>query len=273
MPFAKKQPDKSKRVAYGCTIDKKNIIPGGKTRRRKDFDYKEIKEKEVPRESVNVLEKREKIAKEVFASKKKPTKKVVKKYVRRKANKENIDTNKQEEREEETKKEEKQEEVEKLSQDMSNVQIRSRTPKGKRRRSVRKEQKPLSEAVMKQIERLGGKYVSKSKRCYHKQKYEIPEPMQYFCDHKFPGLKNAEYDIENIEFNGEFALDESNEWLDKNSDGMLIGDGDVLIAVKQKDTKQDMADFDVYIIDDAEEELQVEGPIKLSQFLAGCEKL
>ena len=54
---------------------------------------------------------------------------------------------------------------------------------------------------------------------------------------------------------------------------MLIGDGDVLIAVKQKDTKQDMADFDVYIIDDAEEELQVEGPIKLSQFLAGCEKL
>src|SRR5690606_11217488 len=127
----------------------------------------------------------------------------------------------------------------------------------------------LSEAVLKQIERLGGKKVQDAQRRKYKTlPYYIPASIQEFIDHTYPeGLEFAseQYDIDGIVFSQEFQIKEEMEYkfLIETEDAILIGDGAVMIAARMKDPNQDMSDFNIYILDDNDKD-GVEGPYKLS---------
>jgi hypothetical protein len=250
--------DKSKRVAPGGNIDTKNIISGTRTRTR--YDYK----------TMTVLDGKEE---------KKTTKKVVNKPTKAsKKSSENVQEVVEKMSnlniEKETKVEEKVETKPEVVAPVETVEekVEEKTDDKKATKTRRKVQnsKELSPEVMKFIEKLGGKYEKEVTRMY-KDLIEIPLPILQFIDHKFEGeFENKTLEVSGIIFEGEFALeeDEANEFkfLRENKDAMLIGDGEKLVACLLDDKKQDLADFNIYILEDENPE-EVAGPYKLSQFL------
>jgi len=86
--------------------------------------------------------------------------------------------------------------------------------------------------------------------------------MLIFNKQKFESNK---YELEEVYFTGEYFIKnyEDYKWLKENEDFIIFGDGDAMIASKQEEI-QDEKDFNIYIIYD---EKEVEGPIKLSEFL------
>lgn len=129
----------------------------------------------------------------------------------------------------------------------------------------------LSDDVLKQIQRLKGEYKANKARKYANCDFNIPAHIQIFCDYHFPKLQHSKLGISDIEFIGEFALKgDIPEWMSKNKDAMLIGNGSALIGVLQKDANQQFDDFNIYIIEDNKGYEAVSEPMKLSTFLAGC---
>ena len=131
-----------------------------------------------------------------------------------------------------------------------------------------KKEIPLSEEVLIEIERLGGKYEGKPSRFYNGNIHLIPPSIQYFLDCQFDHvLVSEKFNILHLEINGEFKIKEWEEFkfLNENeNDFILFGWGEILLAGLQFDEKQNYQDFNVYILDEKE---SFEGPYKLSQFL------
>jgi hypothetical protein len=255
--------DKSKRVAPGGNIDPKNIISGTRTRTR--YDYK----------TMTVLEGKEE---------KKTTKKVVNKPTKAsKKSSENVEDvvekmsnlNIEKEAKVETKPEvvvvaEPVKVEEKVEDKVEDKKVKQETKTRKKVQNAKELPKELSTEVLKLIEKSGGKYEKQETRMY-KDLIEIPFSILQFLDHKFEGeFENETLEVSGIIFEGEFALEEeeANEFkfLKENKDAMLIGDGEKLIACLLSDKKQDLTDFNLYILEDENPE-KVAGPYKLSQFL------
>ena len=123
---------------------------------------------------------------------------------------------------------------------------------------------------MTQIQRLKGIHQKELVRQY-KDTYEIPAPMLQFLDTIFAGnLVNEKLKVPETSFETEFALEdeETNEFkfLREHPDAMLIGDGEKLVVTLLQDKKQDLSDFNVYILEDESLD-EVDGPYKLSEFL------
>jgi len=135
-----------------------------------------------------------------------------------------------------------------------------------RSRRFKKDNKKLSDSVLSELKRLGAIYKEGKPRQYKGCNFQIPTPIQFFCDHKLK-VHHAEKKFD-VDFTGEFTLEEPLDWMKNFTDAMLIGEGEsVLIAVLQQDYKQDISDFNVYILYDDKDDAEV---MKLSEFLAGC---
>jgi hypothetical protein len=135
---------------------------------------------------------------------------------------------------------------------------------------VEEEEKPvpLSDAVLFEIERLGGKHIPKASRFYNGNILLIPPSIQYFVDFQFEKvLMSKSLDILHLEFNGEFKVKEWEEFsflAGHENDYICFGWGEVMVVSLQFDKTQDFSDFNVYILEDKQD---VEGPYKLSEFL------
>lgn len=138
-------------------------------------------------------------------------------------------------------------------------------------------EKPLSKNVLQLMKKHGAKLkenVDNRSRVYRRCKYFIPDALKYFCDHVFPIMQNPTFDIKEIDFSGEFELtDEEMQqipFFKEHDDAMLIGDGEVLIAARQKQLKYD--DFSIYLLDQLDnQKWGIYGPMRISKFLKGCE--
>lgn len=131
----------------------------------------------------------------------------------------------------------------------------------------------LSENVMREVERLGGRPRLRITRVYKTCTMVMPIPfgIQYFVDILFPkdrAFCNEKLKLSNITFTGELEIPEnlkSDKFLKENADAILIGKAspDTYLAALMMDAKQ--TDFKVYFVGSMKHE-----PIALSSFLAGC---
>jgi hypothetical protein len=246
--------DRSKRVAYGCTISTDNIISSG-TRRRTDFDYSQtnlgrngkltIQRRKTPRRSTNILEKREK---EVKTDKKRKS------------------VTSDEEKPPKKQKEEKSESKE-------------ATPSKSQKNDSDKKQTstcPLAPAVVAGLEKIGVKVpkVSKEPRKYRGQ-YVLPDAFDVFGKISWP--KNTLYmnkalDLYGLEF-VETDIAEAKEYpfLAKNADYYFVAEGEHMLVslLHPKEKNFDHSDFNVYVVKENVD--KPDGPHKLSTILKGLE--
>jgi flagellar biosynthesis GTPase FlhF len=288
--------DRSKRAGkVPAEVTKENILPATKTRNRPDYDYSEtllsykhlptddlgitkFKQLSIHGKSKNVLEKRSKALAE---KKNESTKKTTVKKEKKPAEEKKAEAKKEEKKVAEPVEEEEEEEVEEEEEEKVETpkkaveEKKSTTPIRKRKSSTSSKTvapKPLSEAVYKQIERLGGKIPDQpvARRVYRDHKEFLPTNIQAFLDVNWEGKKFSHSKIDGVEFT-EFTLaaDEWNafDFLAKNDQtAVLIGDGDMIIAALTSDTSDD---FTVYLIN---EENTKPITMKLSKLLSGMKE-
>lgn len=94
----------------------------------------------------------------------------------------------------------------------------------------------LSPKIVSILEKeLNAKYEEKPRRKYVNHAYLMPKHIQEFLDYKLPHYyyKSAKKNFFDVHF-GDFAVEDPVDWLQKNPDGMLIGEGDLLFGVRCK---------------------------------------
>lgn len=126
--------------------------------------------------------------------------------------------------------------------------------------------------VIAQVERLGGTFVlDKKRRPYRTNTESMPIFIQQFLDTKWKknSFKSDKYQFDELHIE-EFDIEDydSIDFL-KDNDAVLLGYANKMLAVKAADKDRD--DFNVYIIDDEAEPIKIDGPIRLSAFLATLE--
>jgi hypothetical protein len=255
--------DRTKRVASGATIDSKNIVSG--TRTRKDFDYSLVN---LPKTN-NLTE-----LDEARPSKNVRNDKGLKNIT---SNMNNMSLAKSPRRRKSLSKDEQKKPVieaaesdEEMETKTSTTPVKSRANRNSvsRRRSLKQE--ALAPAVVKALEKLGVEVPSAADGRTYRNKYKLPPAIDIFGqikwgDHKYKNEKLNVFGLEFVETDIEEAS--SMSFLAKNPDYYIVADGDVLV-VSILSKNADNNDFDVYILDDSEEDLQVEGPFKISTLLA-----
>lgn len=219
--------DRSKRTAVVATkIDSSNILPETATRKRKDYTYStktnfEAMARPQARASANVYEKRN-------------------------VNKENTKVSNIA--------------VEQVTQDMSKMRIRKRTPVSQNESAAKtvttttqasndKTTKVLSDAVAQQIQRLKGtiKPITE-RRCYSTRSNLMPVHIQTFIDSGLPDQLYSKTLAETFAIS-EFALPEDEldfDFVKKNTDYVLLGESDSYLLLAQE--SQSNADFIVHIV-------------------------
>jgi hypothetical protein len=132
----------------------------------------------------------------------------------------------------------------------------------------------LSPTVVKEIQRLGGKIPATiTPNKYRKNTYYMPAPFNYLANTDFQGrkFKSNKYDLTSMEI----CVIDLAEWseypfLKDNADAIIVGEGEVILAAKQRPAENvDQSDFDVWIIS---EEDETEGPHKFSAILKSFEE-
>ena len=253
--WKKKKVDRSKRVAPGATIDEKNILT--KPRRKGAKLTVEQRNKE-NKPSNKKVEKTEKVEKKVEKIEKKVEKvekveKKVEKVVEA----------------EKTPLEDVTEKVESMKVTVA-VEEKPKTPTKSRKSNTKT--KGISSKVATQIERLGGKLKEEvgERRFYRDSETPMPIAIQLFCD-AFVGKESqkfcsSKHKLEEVTFGQEFTLEEFEDFKYLKKDDILIGDGESLIVVNGKDTRED---FEICMVED--EDSKPVGPYKISDFLKSLE--
>jgi len=267
----KSQKDRSKRlVKQPGVVDPTNIVTG--TRKRKNINYKEIKdgvytESKTHKKSKNTQE----------ARLKSPTKK---KRASRSTKKDDENVDPQFEQDEQV--------------EEAKFAKKSRSGKKGSKKQVKQEQEPEAMEdeqeqeekwiypVSRQVVEAVGKLGCAIPEAVKKRRYRdqlLADAVNFFVSIQFPSklyrinpkLVGGE-EVSNIE-HGLFELDASEneiKFLEQNPDAILLAEGDGIIAVKPAETN--CADFNLYIILEAvDENPETVHTVTLSQYLAGLE--
>jgi len=256
-------------------VNEENILPENATRRRNDFYYgKTTKDKNrlvarsKPRTSHNVIEQRADLpsVEKSSSSKKDSMKSVTTKVESMKLKKTKKQVQEEEEEEEEDQMEEVSEEEaapvkEKESSKKKQAPVVEETPAPaparksdtqiRTRKSIPKAAPCLSEAVVKQLTRLGvTPATSVVRRVYSTQSQAMPVEIQLFLDSSFPA--NTKFRSEELDDTWEiteFDLSEDEKtsiFFENFKDYILIADGDRIVACSAAEA---CGDFPVYFID------------------------
>ena len=243
--FKTKEKDRSKRmVKVGGEFDSSNIVAG--TRRRKNVNYKSLEEKASKPASKNSFDKRSKLTEKM--NKKKAA-----------AKKETED----------------KENVENQMADEDVAAEKKTTKKQKEEWTY-----PLSKKNFELMKKLGATIkLNLPKRAYRDEE-PIPEEINAFVSAKFP--EDIKFTITKKHVGGHsFGLikheifilndDDCPEWMKKNEDYVIIGEGESgIIACKKSEAKND---FKVYIIFDAtEDEEEMVFTMSLSKYLSNLKR-
>jgi hypothetical protein len=138
---------------------------------------------------------------------------------------------------------------------------------------------PLSDSVVTHVKRLRGVLPTGNeprRHATHSQK-PIPREIQFFLDIKWPTkkslgepvtlkVKNDDFQVYSLEFVEYDLLEwDTYKFLKDHPDACLIGDGNVILVTLL--SQDNLADFDVYLLDDDDLE-GAEGPFRISEFLS-----
>jgi hypothetical protein len=265
--------DRSKRVAPGCEITPNNVLKG--TRDRVNHDYallnrkvtqydqdsildrpwveSHTKDEDSKSKNVHEMRKLDNITnqiQDISIRKKKPIKK------------------------DEAKKSQPKEDIEEEVQVKEEKEIPVRNRSAKRRSSrTRIPDSLLSEKIVEQIKRLGGTVGAESDGEYQHSLGHIlkVQPwLQSFLTTQWPDndkvLSNEKAEIFEIKF-GAFALPKNEaDGAVRQKDAILIGDGDVILAVSQDSALTEDRDVTIQVLDD---QGMPESEILLSELLRG----
>ncbi len=288
--------NRSKRVAYGCTVEEKNIAHG--TRRRREpvtynvvkvvdtiFSGKELKVKKKVH-SVNTLETRASL-KDITKSKVNKSSKTKKSN---KSNKKNVETeNKKTNKKQAADKLKKEQapEEEQVEEEQTTTKTVSRKATGRRGRNVKtavekeeeSQEEDLCAPARKAMEKFGGvlseKTLGQVSATYMKK--PVPKAIRQFCalalgttSNKYQNSKIHEF-FKAMQFSAaELVADdwETTVKIAGDDNLIVIGTGETILAAKLGDKS---SDFEVILIDDDEAAMTTYGPFKISQVLKGLQ--
>jgi hypothetical protein len=257
--------DRSKRVAPGGELSSANIRAG--TRERPDHDYRLLNRQPQLYDQENLIDRpwQESTTDEHVKSK----------NVLEKRAKITTITNKMGDlslKKEKKKKEPKEEQVEEKATD---IPMRTRKSNGSSRRRSLKAESNLKPEIVDRIKDLGGSIVPS----YGDMEYQhslghaitVQPWLQTLLNIKWPEngqvLSSEEHNVFGIKW-GQFALPKSEtegKSALRKKDAVLIGDGEVILAVNQDSALQEDKDVLVQIIDDQNDEVE---QVLLSELLA-----
>jgi hypothetical protein len=271
--------DRSKRVAPGGEIKSTNILSG--TRERVTHDYNMLHRKLVQYNEDNMVnpwmgehQKDKKVASKNILEKRSNlsniTNKMAEMNLEKKTERKRKSVNKEsmEKRTEEKK-------VEETKEPVQETATRRRSINNKRRSRSGVKIEYLNSTIIEEIKRLGGTPGTVGDLEYkHSLEHTVKvEPwLQVLLQTTWPDngkvLSNEDLEIFQIQL-GQFALpkEEATHSAIRNKETILIGDGNVILAVSQKSGLTEDKDIILQVIDD---ENQVE-EVKLSEFLKGAD--